>query len=170
MNALSLYANSLSLLVAFIVDLLQGSTLVYNQRVLFITSMILSKVVLGQLLSVQIAYFRNTEYHVYQAKLQEHVEQAEKEDAELKKQAIQMDMILEQNDDNNTALGGGGAYKRNDVTPPSSLPENVAPANGYSYGGGGAQVYSPKGNYKYREPLIGNKYDNNKSYVDSDED
>jgi len=100
--------------------------------------MILSKVVLGQLLSVQIAYFRNTEYHVYQAKLQEHVEQAEKEDAELKKQAIQMDMILEQNDDNNTALGGGAAYKRNDVTPPSSLPENVAPANGYSYGGGGA--------------------------------
>ena len=49
-----------------------------------------------------------------------------------------MDMILEQNDDNNTALGGGGAYKRSDVTPPSSLPENVAPANGYSYGGGGA--------------------------------
>ena len=131
--------------------------------------MILTKLVLGQLLSVQIAYFRNTQYHVYQAKLQEHVEQADKEDAELKKHAIQMDMILEQNDDNITAFGGGAAFKRSDVTPPSSLPEMVVPANGYSYGGG-AQLYSPKGNNKYREPLIANKYDNNKSYIESDED
>lgn len=47
-----------------------------------------------------------------------------------------MDMILEQNDDNNTALAGG-AYgsKRNDVTPPSSLPEFAAPTNSYVYGG-----------------------------------
>ena len=131
--------------------------------------MILSKLVLAQLLSVQIAYFRNSEYHVYHAKLQEHIEQAEKEDSELKKHAIQMDMILEQNDDNNTAFGVGGAYgnKRNDVTPPSSLPEITAPANGYEHVR--AQLYSPKGNNKYREPLMANKYDN-KSYIESDDD
>jgi hypothetical protein len=79
-----------------------------------------------------------------------------------------MDMILEQNDDNNTGLGGGTyAGNRHDMTPPASLPEIATPTNGYSFGG--AQLYSPKGNNKYREPLMANKYDN-KSYIESDED
>ena len=79
-----------------------------------------------------------------------------------------MDMILEQNDENITALAGGAfGNKRNDVTPPSSVPEFATPANSYLYGG--AQLYSPKGNNKYREPLMANKYDN-KSYIESDED
>ena len=62
---------------------------------------------------------------------------------ELKKRAIQLDMILENQDDQNTVtLYGGGitanfGSKRNDVTPPSSIPDIISPlANSYQYSGG----------------------------------